>query len=155
MFSRLHWHSCLINCCLLFRSEQLPPYSLQLVLLILFSPGVYLVKNKFLSPHASLHSGMPIKRMSQTLWVCETTFFFSFLSTFAEDLGNSLEVTKKKILFKKGSWLPSSTFKEHHSNLCLHHHHQLFSLLPPMYEHVVTLLGSPMQSRILFLSPDI
>lgn len=146
MFSRLHWHSYLINCCLLFRSEQLPPYSLQLVLLILFSTGVFLVKNKFLNPHASLHSGMSIKRMSQTLWVCENyIFFFSFLSTFAEDLGNSLEVIKKKKdSIKKGSWPPSSTFKEHHSNLCFHRHHQLFSLLPPMYEHVVTLLGSPM-----------
>ena len=79
MFSRLHWHSCLINCCFLFRSEQLPPYSLQLVLLILFNSGVFLVKNTFLSPHASLHSGMSIKRMSQTLWVCENYFFFFFL----------------------------------------------------------------------------
>ena len=78
MFSRLHWHSCLINCCFLFRSEQLPPYSLQLVLLILFNSGVFLVKNTFLSPHASLHSGMSIKRMSQTLWVCENYFFFFF-----------------------------------------------------------------------------
>lgn len=143
MFSRLHWHSCLISCCFLFRSEQLPPYSLQLVLLILFNSGVFLVKNTFLSPHASLHSGMSIKRMSQTLWVCENYFFFfSFLSTFAEDLGDSLEVIKKDSV-KTGSWPPSFTFKEHHSNLCFHCHIQFFSLLPPMYKHVAILLGSP------------